>query len=91
MTQYKYKLVDLAFKNNYYPDLWHEYHNFLINYKNIDRMHLHALELFDRHFDYSQGDFKIHPQSRLGMFIRACITTGYAKAKLENKTESEVV
>jgi hypothetical protein len=91
MKQDKYKIVDLAYRANIYPDLWHDYHNFLIKYKNIDRMHLHAVELYDRHLDVSLfGEYKTHPQSQLGMFIRACISAGYAKAKLENKTESEV-
>jgi hypothetical protein len=85
----KYELVDLEYKDNYYPDLWREYHNFLLKYKNYDRMHLHAVELYDRHFSMYTDEFQTHPQSRIGMFIRACITAGYAKAKIENKTESE--
>ena len=90
MPQDKFKMVDLEYKSNYYPDLWHEYHNFLIKYKNYDRMHLHAVELYDRHFAFFPDEIQSHPQSRIGMFIRACITAGYAKAKMENKTESEV-
>jgi hypothetical protein len=85
----KYELVDLEYKDNNYPDLWREYHNFLLKYKNYDRIHLQAVELYDRHFSMFTDEFDTHPQSRLGMFIRACITAGYAKAKIENKTESE--
>ena len=88
--QDKYKIVDLAYRANIYPNLWHEYHNFLIKYKNIDRMHIHAVELYDRHFALFNDDYETHPQSQVGMFIRACITSSYAKAKLENKIESEV-
>jgi hypothetical protein len=64
--------------------------NFLIKYKNIDRMHIHAVQLYDRHFALFNNDYETHPQSQVGMFIRACITSSYAKAKLENKIESEV-
>jgi hypothetical protein len=86
----KYKIIDLSYRANIYPDLWHDYHNFLIKYKNIDRMHIHAVELFDRHMALFNDDYETHPQSQVGMFIRACLTSGYAKAKLENKIESEV-
>jgi len=80
MKSPKFETVDIAYELNYYPDLWIYYHNFLVKYKNYDRIHLQACELYDRHFFDEEG---LESQSRIGSFIRACITAGYAKAKLE--------
>jgi len=80
MKSHKYETVDIAYELNCWPILYIHYHNFLVKYKNYDRMYLQACDLYDRHF-YDYDDF--HPKSRLGSFIRACITAGYAKAKME--------
>ena len=63
----KYRIVDLSYRANITPDLWHDYHNFLIKYKNIDRMHLHAVELYDRHLDIAFCEMKTHPESQIGL------------------------
>lgn len=81
MKSHKFEMIDISYELNYWPDLWIDYHNFLVKYKNYDRIYLHACELYDRHF--FDDNINFHPQSRIGSFIRACVTAGYAKAKME--------
>lgn len=78
----KYARIDAAYDQNIYPDLWIHYHNFLVKYKNYDRIHTEAVKLYDRHLSIID-DISTDNYSRLGMFMRACITAGYAKAKTE--------
>lgn len=78
----KYEQIDAAYDMNVYPDLWIHYHNFLVKYKNHNRIHIEALKLYDRHLSIVNW-ITTNENSCLGMFIRACITAGYAKAKME--------
>ena len=79
----KYEVVDRIITETRTAPPWILYHNHLMKYKNYNTMHIAAVELYDRHFGMSEE--KLHRYSRLGHFIRACITAGYAKAKMEAK------
>ena len=79
--------VDEAYERNILGDLHGVYHNHLVKYKNYDRIHLHAVKLYNRHFNDVWTECGYHPNSRLGQFILACITAGYVKAKMEMENE----
>ena len=77
----KYEAIDPHWKANT-ESLYVAFHNHLVSYKNIDRIHINACHLNDWYFGHNES---MHPWSQLGMFIRACITAGYVKAKEEMK------
>ena len=80
MRKPKFADLDVVYKDHISDYFWRHTHNHLVKYKDWDRIHIQACEVYDRYFGWEEP---LNPKSRVGLFIKACVTAGYVKAKQE--------
>lgn len=85
----KYDRLDYLWDGGFSRDIWVDFHNHFMKYKNYDRMHIEGCKVFARYFywDWPGGEEnnRIDPDSFYGLLIKAAFTAGYARAKLDMK------